>query len=369
MVKILALALLAALAAPAAAQTVPVASLPAAPVPDEVAAQAPPPPDYALPASWASGPAGPGASASLPVGASPAASRAPVDVFFVHPTTSRSATLWNEDIANAEANRWVDASTIARQASVFGGCCRIFAPRYRAATYKALMNNTHRDPAFELAYGDVERAFVWYMANQNHGRPFIIAGHSQGALHIANLLQRRIDGTPWQRQMVGAWIIGINLAEGEFGLKYKQVQPCDTPAQTGCVLQWNSILPSADLATAASRSQSTFVAKYGDVPGKLTLCINPLTFDRAKPAAPASAAKGAVPGAPGFGPLAPLRPHAVAARCDSGMLVVEPAAGLGLDPLPGGVMHYHDYGLFYADIRANANLRVKAFLKHYKPRP
>jgi hypothetical protein len=37
---------------------------------------------------------------------------------------------------------------------------------------------------------------------------------------------------------------------------------------------------------------------------------------------------------------------------------------LELKPLPGtGVMHYHDFGLFYADIRANAVPRTKAFLQ------
>jgi hypothetical protein len=47
------------------------------------------------------------------------------------------------------------------------------------------------------------------------------------------------------------------------------------------------------------------------------------------------------------------------------MLVVYPAPGLDLAPLGGGVMHYHDYGLFYEDIRENAVLRARAFLKSH----
>ena len=104
--------------------------------------------------------------------------------------------------------------------------------------------------------------------------------------------------------------------------------------------------------------------QYGDVPGKQTLCVNPLTFELDRPAAPSSASLGAVPGAPGLGPLAALQAGKVAAYCDHGVLVVTVAPELGLEPLPGGgVMHYHDYGLFYADIRANAALRVADYLK------
>ena len=146
-------------------------------------------------ATWAAGPFGPGAAATVPHGASPAAQPA-VDVFYVHPTTSKSRKVWNQDMADAAENRWVDESVVARQASVFSDCCRVFSPRYRAATAKAFASPAGRDAAFALAYSDIERAFDWYLAHENQGRPFIIAGHSQGAFHMATLLERRIDGTP-----------------------------------------------------------------------------------------------------------------------------------------------------------------------------
>lgn len=331
---------------------------------DGVAAAAPPVPDYALVTSWAAGPGGPGASAAVPAGASPAAKNAQVDVFYIHPTTSRGVPgQWNQGIEDVQANRWVDESVVARQASVFSACCRVFAPRYRAATFTAFASPAMQKAAFALAYSDVQRAFDWYLAHENKGRPFIIAGHSQGAFHIATLLEQRIDGTPLQKQMVGAWIIGINLAEGEFGRRFHHVSLCNKPSQTGCVLQWNALLAGADVTAASARSAQLYVDKYGDGPGKMTACINPLTFDRSRPAGLSADSRGAVPGSPGFGALKPLRTGAVAARCENGLLVVYPAPGLDLAPLPGGVMHYHDYGLFYEDIRKNAVLRAKAFLK------
>jgi Protein of unknown function (DUF3089) len=353
---IAALALL--LAAPLAAQPTGISA------PAEVAAMSPPPPDYATAAAWSAGPFGPGPAATVPQGATPAARGAAVDVFYVHPTTSKSREVWNQDIADAAENRWADESVVARQASAYNGCCRVFSPRYRAATAKAFTSPAGRDAAFALAFSDVERAFDWYLAHENKGRPFIIAGHSQGAFHMATLLERRIQGTALQRQMVAAYIIGINLAEGEFGPRFKTVKPCTRPADTGCVVQFEAILAGSDVAKAAGIAQSTFVAKYGDLPGKQSVCLNPLTFDARRPAAPAQASQGAVPGEPGFGAVRGLVRGKVAAHCEQGLLVVDVDPALDLKPLPGGSMHYHDFGLFYADIRADAVRRARAFRRH-----
>ncbi|MBB5684991.1 DUF3089 domain-containing protein [Sphingobium boeckii] len=326
----------------------------------EFAAQKPAPaPDYALSTSWAAGSAGAGASVAVPAGASPAATDPAIDVFYIHPTTFQSKTIWNQDVADTEVNAWTDASVMARQASAFNGCCRIYAPRYRQAS----MRGDYRNLALDLAYGDIERAFDYYIKNISHGRPFILAGHSQGGYMVAELLEKRIDGTALQGRMVAAYVIGINLVEGDFPRRYKHIPICDTPSQTGCTVQWNSVLPTADLAAIAKQYEKPFVDKYGDLSTKRTLCINPITFDRAIPIAGKELSRGAAPGDPGEGTIRPLVPMAVSARCDHGLLVVDPDPALDLKPLPGGVMHYHDFGLFYADVRDNAILRTLSYLR------
>ncbi|MEN9315737.1 MAG: hypothetical protein RIS35_2130, partial [Pseudomonadota bacterium] len=246
--------------------------------------QAPPPaPDYGRAASWAAGPFGAGASAVVPAGASAAAHSPNADVFYVHPTTFKAKDRWNQDLSDDATNRWTDVSVIARQASAFNGCCRVWAPRYRQASF--VDRDGGRDRAMELAYTDVARAFDWFLAHRDARRPFILAGHSQGGWMVAALLERKVQGTPLQSRLIAAYIIGINLGEGEFGTRFKGITPCATPAQTGCVVQWNALLPSANLPVMAGLYQSTYVKSYGDNPGKLTLCINPLTFDRNRPAA------------------------------------------------------------------------------------
>lgn len=328
--------------------------------------KAPPAPDYSAKANWSVF-ASKGWASAQPKGAVKAAVSPKVAVFFLHPTTLRSATgEMNQNTADAQANKWTDESSIARQASVFAACCDVYAPRYRAATYNSFASGPAREAAFALAFGDVERAFDAFL-KQIGDRPFIIAGHSQGAFHSATLLEKRIDGAALQKRLVAAYIIGINLAEGEFGKRFKSVKPCATPDQTACVVQWNAYIDGvADVAKMAGFSQSTYVQKYGDDAGKITLCVNPLTFDTRLREAPSAASKGAVPGSPGFGALQPLKAGAVSARCASGLLLARVDKGLDLEPLPGGAMHYHDLGLFWADTSANATLRVRSYLKGRK---
>jgi hypothetical protein len=164
-------------------------------------------------------------------------------------------------------------------------------------------------------------------------------------------------------------LAAISSLEGMHPTCAQHVRVCGKPDQTGCALQWNAVEPGANLDAVAAAYQKGFIATYGDsAPGRLTLCVNPVTFDRSKPNSLSAQAKGAVPGAPGYGSLLPLRPGAVAVRCDHGLAVSYLYPLLNLKALPGGALHYHDIGLFYADVRANAVLRTNAWLRRHRLR-
>ena len=326
----------------------------------------PPAPDYADPSAWAVLPSHPGAAALAPGGQTSGGRRsAPrVDVFYIHPTTYRGAA-WNQRIDDSETNAWTDISVIARQASAFNACCLIYAPRYRQAATGALASTDGSgDKAYALAYQDVKTAFDYYLAHFNHGRPFILAGHSQGALMIYWLLEREIDGTPLKDRMVAAYAIGVAASQGDFGRTYKTIPVCAAPDSTGCVVTWNSFAEGADPSAYIVRSQARYLKRYGDPSGKSLVCVNPLTFDLTRPGAPASANLGALVGEPAPGPLAPLKINAVGAACQDGVLRVQASPDPTFKPttLSGGVLHMHDIDLFYGNLRANAVLRTKAFL-------
>ncbi len=331
--------------------------------------------DYSDPTNWAARADSEGAAATVAPGASPRRALRQVDVFYVYPTTDLSRDHYSQDMADDAVRAWTDGSVVARQAGAFNRCCRMFAPRYHQATLGG-GDAALKRKAFVYAYSDVLRAFDYYLAHDNGGRPFILVGHSQGAGHLKALLQDRIDGKPLQKKMVAAYVLGAGLAEGDFGRTFKTVTVCDTPRQIGCVVQWNSVLPTTDKPRFIANLQKGYITQWGDNAGKAIVCVNPLTFDRARPTAPAARAKGAVPGAPDASPIRPLVRSAVGARCENGLLVVTPSADLNLEPLGptsqmgNGSMHYHDVGLFYEDVRENADARAQAYIKlASRPRP
>ena len=168
---------------------------------------APPAPDYTQPKAWMAFPGRSGLERSVPAGfVAVDEASAPADVFFVHPTTYLKNDVWN---AGYDVHGLYDEPVLMGQLSAFNGCCRLYAPRYRQASLHSLGKSL---PAVEVAYADVSRAFRYYIAHENHGRPFIIASHSQGSQLAVQLLQSEILGTPLQKQLVVAYVIGAFCA-------------------------------------------------------------------------------------------------------------------------------------------------------------
>jgi hypothetical protein len=330
----------------------------------------PPEPNYADPASWAALPGPEHADAADLVPAGEAVGdrqdEAEADVFYIHPTTYRGRENWNQDLALKEWNEFTDQSVINRQAAAFNGCCRVYAPRYRQAASAALYaTDDSGDNAREVGYADVKAAFRYYIDHYNDGRPFILAGHSQGSFYIQRLMEEMIDASAIRPQLVAIYAVGVGFAEGVFGPLYKTIPPCARPDDTGCLVSWNTFARGGDGDANAARNADRYEQRFGTREGSATLCINPLTFDRDRPDAPPSANAGALPGTSGSGPLPALKPGLTGATCQGGMLYADLPAddAFALFMLPGGVLHFHDYDLFFKNIRDNAILRVAAFLK------
>jgi hypothetical protein len=303
----------------------------------------PPAPDYADAANWL---------AWEEAGTSAGPAKA-VDVFYIHPTTLRSQT-WNQDIADAATNHWTDVSVGARQLSAFGACCRRFAPRYRQASSRAFAApQAEGDRAYAFAYEDVRAAFRYFIGQHNDGRPFIIAGHSQGALHGLRLLREEVAGTRLADRLVAAYLPGIGIPTDTLP---PGIPACATPLQTRCIVSWNSFKPDADTSGYVARS----LARYGSGSPAPLLCVNPVSFSLDRPATHFAEAKGAVPGPAIDGPMPGLVRAKVAARCDGNVLRVTVRDGLAVETLPGGNLHMGDIALFWADIRANAEQRAAA---------
>ena len=96
--------------------------------------QTPSAPDYSNPDHWAALPEREDSADVIPTGVIvDTTSTLDVDVFFVHPTTYVNPEHWNQPLDDVTANTMTDDWVMRDQASVFNGCCQVYAPRYRQA--------------------------------------------------------------------------------------------------------------------------------------------------------------------------------------------------------------------------------------------
>ncbi len=283
----------------------------------------------------------------------------PYAVFFVHPTSYLSRDNWNAPLGDEEAER-IARIYVRGMASPFNGASEIWAPRYRQATMGAfLTDESEAEQAIGAAYGDVLEAYRFFLSSVDEDTPIVLAGHSQGSLHLLRLLREEVQGTPVAQRLVAAYAIGwpISVAHDVPQLGFAA---CATPAQTGCVLSWSSFAEPADPSSVID----TYAASIGfDGSPRGTsqiLCTNPIT----------GTFGGSSPAAANLGTLVPddamstgeLVPSAVPARCDDrGLLLIGDPPEMGSYVLPGNNYHVYDIPLFWANTQLDVERRVAAF--------
>lgn len=318
----------------------------------------PAPPDYSKPAHWAALPDRKDTADLVPPesGFADEQDIAQVDVFFVHPTNSVLSRRINAPVDDPITNYVTDHGSIIQHASAFNGAGRIYAPRYREVTMAAQqsqISGQDKDAARGLALGDVVAAFEYYMAHYNHGRPVIIASHSQGSWYTPELLRRYFArGKPYERQLVAAYVVGARLDEAT--ARTIDLPLCAEPGQTHCYASWDSVLENGELA-----------GKPIDPATGKNLCVNPLSWRTDRQAIDRKANGGSL-GMVGLTGLPPLIPQVFGARCgDNGLLLVNDSdqPGFARVRFAGGWMHTYDYGLFYASVHENARLRAQRWLE------
>jgi hypothetical protein len=162
----------------------------------------------------------------------PAARRTKADCFYVYPTVSDQNTI------NATLAKDPEIKAIATyQASRFRQTCRVWAPMYHQVTLAGIADRSKITPAAQAtAYTSARAAFRDYLAHDNHGRGFVLIGHSQGSFILRRLISDEVDGKPAvRRRLVSALLLGGNVTTKEF----EHVRACTKAGQTGCIVAWS----------------------------------------------------------------------------------------------------------------------------------
>ncbi|HZB50433.1 MAG TPA: DUF3089 domain-containing protein [Mycobacteriales bacterium] len=188
----------------------------------------------------------------------------PVDCFYVYPTVSPAPTT-NAPLRAGPA----EVQAVRAQAARFAEVCRVFAPVYRQITSRGLATGGLTDrKARALAHADVVSAWHEYLARHSAGRRFVLIGHSQGTFELTQLLQEEIDGNAALRaRLVSALLIGgyVGVRPGRDTGDLSNVPACRRPAQTGCVVAYNSYAGVPPAGSLFGRPSS----------GREILCTNP----------------------------------------------------------------------------------------------
>lgn len=297
----------------------------------------------------------------LPVGAAKPEVRGSAAIFFVHPTSYIGKDHWNAPLDDAESQ---DRAKLFLRglASPFASTGEMWAPRYRqAAIGSFLTTKPEGQQALDAAYQDVLLAFDEFVAKVQKDRPIILAGHSQGALHLTHLLKDRVAGKPIAKRIVAAYVVGwpISVATdvADMGLPV-----CSGPDQTGCTMAWQSFAEPAEYDRILKVYDATTGFNGESRNGTAMLCTNPLNGGSAA-AADMEANLGTLK------PDAKLETGelivgAVPARCDAkGFLLVGDPPEVGPYVLPGNNYHVYDFPLFWANVRADATWRLQKFLQ------
>jgi hypothetical protein len=321
-----------------------------APEHDFSADLAPSMPDYNDTDSWAALPTHDDPGDQLPVGVE----RQPlgVAVFFVHPTSYFGKSNWNQPLSDEDANWIVDERVLRHQATVFNSCCDIYAPRYRQATFFSFMDQgDNGKQALELAYNDVVSAFRHFLDEIQPNQPFIVAGHSQGSRHAAQLVHDHISGTALQDRMVAAYLVGFGVTDTQLG----EVAVCQSGQQTGCAVGWNVM-------------DGEGAGAFGGNDG--LICTNPLSWQADESYAGHDLNLGAI-GYANYGAAEDgedvsamdLEIGIADAQCqpDGQLAVLDLRSKSFPQRMFGNSMHIYDYSLFHANIRKNVAERIGAF--------
>ena len=243
-------------------------------------------------------------------------------------------------------------------ASVYESSTNVFVPYYRQAGMRYAGEISKKTGNIDSAisgipYDDITAALDYYFKNCNGGRPFIIAGHSQGASMVKYVLKNYFKKHPeYYKRMVAAYVIGFSVTKEDLE-KYPHLKFAAGENDTGVIISWNTEGPK----NVKENAKNAVV-----LPNAIS--INPLNWKLDETYAPASRNLGS------FMPNIKARRYeitdigadaqVVLAR---GVVVTNAKWDHPADPEFFGPQSFHedDYTFYYNNLKDNVAKRIAAY--------
>ena len=243
-------------------------------------------------------------------------------------------------------------------ASVFEESCNVFVPWYRQIGIKYAAEVTKKygslDPALAgIPYTDIKAALDYYFKHCNNGRPFIIAGHSQGSAMLRYVLKNYFKEHPdYYKRMVAAYPIGFSITKDDLAA-YPYLKFAEGADDTGVIISYNTEGPKNVEENAINKVV---------LPGAIS--INPLNWKRDETYASAEENLGSLVlnQETGAREIVDLGVDAQV-NLARGVIVTNTTAPVTDMPDYFGPASFHenDYSFFYKNLQENVAKRVAAY--------
>ena len=291
-----------------------------------------------------------------------------VDTFFVYPTLYIDPRPGAPDLAAVDdtEHRAAVKAHFKSAPLVFEDSTNVYEPYYRQSNLCAMIG---QDPKSAKAFQvreqrtDIYAALDYFFEHYNQGRPYILAGHSQGSLMLkialCDYFREHVD---YLDRMVATYAIGFSITTDDLATN-SALKFAERADDTGVIVSWNTEGPEN------KRERSVVVMKNA-------LSINPINWRRDDTYAPASENLGdKLPIYDGGGMFASEflcnRPGLADARVDveKGVVVCTTLAKWYVPQLVPGApgpfgpasLHLSDYPAYWENIKDNVRTRIQAY--------
>ena len=284
------------------------------------------------------------------------------DTFYIYSTMYFGVNEGDPDYATLDNAEMLAGINIehAIKSSVFEESTNLFIPLYRQSSMKYAAEIYQKSGTIEPAligmpYDDITAALDYYFENFNSGRPFIIAGHSQGSAILRLVLKGYFKEHPeYYKRMVAAYAIGYSITKDDLDAN-PHMKYATGETDTGVIISWHAEGPKNVEANVPIPSVA--ILKNG-------IAINPLNWKLDETYAPASMNLGSLVMDEKTGATEICNIDSDAQVCIARGTVVTNAKAVPNEMTDlAGPQSYHqdDYSIFYNNIKDNVAKRIAAY--------
>ena len=184
---------------------------------------------------------------------------ADVDLFYISSTETFDASVGRKVFHYAQAADSAASPGIRAEMEgvdrILAGDLNFYSPFYRQMSMETYQDMDLIDSRFPVAMEDVRAAFQYYVDELSDGRPFVLAGFSQGGEVLVELLKELPDSL--QDRLVAAYVLGWKITPEDLAAS-TAIRPAQGADDTGVTICYNSV-DSPDHASFVSSGNTVAI--------------------------------------------------------------------------------------------------------------